>query len=372
MNYRPKYLIDTTLRDGEQAPGVAFSRSEKIHLATLLAEIGLPEIEIGIPAMGDVEIETMKAIVALQLPCKLSAWCRASLPDVLAAERTGVDTIHISVPVSDIQLAVLEKNQAWVYDTLEDLIKRAKDHFKYVSIGAQDASRAALPTLLELGEFSAAQGANRLRLADTVGIWNPMQVMDVGLALNNRLPNLELGFHGHNDLGMAVANTVAALASGYDCADVTVNGLGERAGNAALEQVVMAMRVSSGYELDIRTSYFKCLCKSVADISGYPIGRKQPIVGESTFFHESGIHVKALLKDRTTYEPFDPREVGFPEKLNILLGKHSGAAAVNYVFAEHGIEINDSDIHGILEKLRTSDAGVYSKTTLKAFLKEIG
>jgi homocitrate synthase NifV len=371
MNYRPKYLIDTTLRDGEQAPGVAFSRSEKIQLAILLAEIGIPEIEIGIPAMGDAEIETMKAIADIHLPCKLSAWCRASASDIRAAALSGVDTIHISVPISDVQLDVMKKDRAWVYSTLEQLMMLAKDHFNYVSIGAQDASRAAVQDLIELGEFSAAHGANRLRLADTVGIWNPMQVMDVGVALKNRLPNMELGFHGHNDLGMAVANTVAALGAGYDCADVTVNGLGERAGNAALEQVVMAMRVSLGYELDIQTPYFKYLCKMVSGISGYPIGRKQPIVGENTFCHESGIHVKALLKDRTTYEPFDPRDVGGPEKLNILLGKHSGAAAVKYVFAENGIEINDSDIHGILEKLRTSDAGVYSKTTLKTLLKEM-
>lgn len=371
MNYRPKYLIDTTLRDGEQATGVVFSRSEKIQLAMLLSELGIPEIEIGIPAMGEAEIETMRAIADMHLPCKLSAWCRASAFDILAAVKTGVDTIHISVPISDIQLHVMKRDRAWVYSTLEKLLKLAKDHFNYASIGAQDASRAEVSELIELGEFSAAHGANRLRLADTVGIWNPMQVMDVGMALKNRLPNIELGFHGHNDLGMAVANTVAALSAEYDCADVTVNGLGERAGNAALEQVVMAMRVSLGYELDIRTPYFKYLCKRVASISGYPIGRNHPIVGENTFCHESGIHVKALLKDRSTYEPFDPRDVGGSEKLNILLGKHSGAAAVKYVFAENGIVINDSDVHGILEKLRVLDAGVSSKTALKALLKEM-
>lgn len=347
-----KYLIDTTLRDGEQAPGVAFSCRDKIEIAGLLAGAGLPEIEIGIPAMGKKEVKAMKALVDLNLSCRTAVWCRASDCDIHAAVKTGADIVHLSVPASSIHLKVLNRNRAWVYDTLEKLIKLAKNNFSYVSIGAQDASRADYNELLELGEFVEAAGANRLRLADTVGIWNPMKITETVTGLKSSIPDMELGFHGHNDLGMAVANTAAALNAGCNSADVTVNGLGERAGNAALEQVVMAMKVSFGTEMNISTKSLKQLCERVSGLSGCPIVGNQPIVGERVFCHESGIHVNALLKDRHSYEPFDQKDIGGTDKLNIVLGKHSGAAAVRHILSERGIDVDENKVNCIIKQLR--------------------
>lgn len=371
MKKRIPYLIDTTLRDGEQAPGVAFSCTEKVEMAGLLSGIGMPEIEIGIPAMGQVEIDNMRAIVDLNLDSKTSVWCRASNFDIRAAAETRADIIHLSVPASDIHLKVLNKDKKWVYDTLKDLIKQAKDSFSYVSIGAQDASRAEEKELLELGEFIASEGAHRMRLADTVGIWNPMVISKIIAKLKQRIPSIDLGFHGHNDLGMAVANTVAALSSGCDYADVTINGIGERAGNAAMEQVLMAMKVSLGEDLNMKTKSLKFLCLRFAEISGIDVPGNQPVVGSKTFCHESGIHVNALLKDRNSYEPFSQREIGGYEKLNIHLGKHSGAAAIKHILDSNSIIVNDIEIQAIIEKLRSGALEKNSEDNLKDLLKVI-
>lgn len=332
------WLVDTTLRDGEQAAGVAFTRAQAVTIAGKLAEAGVPELEIGTPAMGDSEVSKMQHIVLAKLGCRTTAWCRAKEFDIEAAARAGVDAVHISLPVSDIHLAALQKSREWVLERLMELTQLARQHFAYVSIGAQDASRASWSWLQEFAANVCSSQANRLRLADTVGIWDPLTCHETVQKLRLATPQLELGFHSHNDLGMATANALAAIRAGADSVDVTVNGLGERTGNAALEEVVMALEVTGCGTAGLVTSELSDLCQLVASYSHRPIHCQKPIVGPSAFLHESGIHVHALLRDRRTYEPFSPERVGAPPS-SFVLGKHSGLSAIQHHCEQVGLTI---------------------------------
>lgn len=328
------WLVDSTLRDGEQAPGVSFTAVQAQEIASRLAILGIRELEIGTPAMGAEEQDKMRRIVSALPNIRCTAWCRARVEDLVAAARSGVNAIHLSVPVSPIQLAALERDWGWVFSTLAELIPRAQDMFSFVSIGAQDASRCALTNLLRLAHFAEERRVNRLRLADTVGIWNPMQCHATIATLAEAVPALSLGVHCHDDLGMATANTVAAFYAGASSADVTVNGLGERAGNAALEEVAMALELIAPGASGLDTRGLVALCRLVARSAGRSLPPDKAIVGSNAFRHESGIHVHAILRDCRAYEPFAPELVGHAGR-EFVLGKHSGQSARDYLM-HHG------------------------------------
>jgi len=236
----------------------------------------------------------------------------------------------------------MKKSRAWVLEQIASLADYARPRFRYLSIGAQDASRAAPNFLARCARMARQAGADRFRLADTVGVWNPFQVHAVIMALRTATPGLAFGFHAHNDLGMATANALAAVMAGAECVDVTVNGLGERAGNAPLEEVAMALRLTLGKTSGIDARRFAELSDLVASASGRTLPVDKPITGAGVFRHESGIHVRALLADRRAYEPFSAESVGH-RATEFVLGKHSGRAAVQYVLGGQGAEASQPE-----------------------------
>jgi len=349
---RAIHLVDTTLRDGEQAPGVVFPPLQRIELARQLDACGVPEIESGIPAMGEAEQAALRELNDSGLRARLTAWCRADEEDLKAARSCGFRAVHISLPVSPILLNAMGRDEAWVFQTLEKILPETGRGFELVSVGAQDASRADLSLLVRLAETVQRLGAARLRLADSAGCWNPLAVRRAVGRVCEAAPGLRIGVHMHNDLGMATANSIVAVQSGATDVDVTVNGLGERAGNAPLEQVAMALRTLPEFDHGLRTEGLYSLCCNVARCSGREIPPAQPVTGSEVFRHESGIHVHALLKDRRSYEPFSAATVGRSPELNVTAGKHSGTASLTYLFKQRGVNLKKDEAGELLALVR--------------------
>jgi len=345
------YFIDTTLRDGEQAPGVVFSLPEKIRIAALLDAAGVPELEIGTPAMGETEVQNIRAICDMGFGFKTLSWCRATKQDIRHAKSADTNGVHISFPVSPILMQAMGKNTDWVMQQLRDLIDFATPLFDYVTIGAQDASRADKTFLRDFVGAASAFGASRVRLADTVGTLNPISTYDLVNSIRSIDKKLSLEFHAHNDLGMATANTLAAYMAGANCLSTTVNGLGERAGNAPMEEVAMALKISAGVESTLFTESFSELSAYVARVSNRPLSASKPITGDLVLTHESGIHTSCLLKDRNSYQLIPAASIGREEQ-EFLIGKHSGKSTLLHYLMEVNLPINEISWELLLEKVK--------------------
>jgi len=347
----PIKIDDTTLRDGEQTAGVVFANQEKIRIAKLLDEIGVHQLEVGIPAMGGDERDTIEEIAHLGLNASILAWNRANIADLKTSVDCGVDAVAISLATSDIHIQTkLKKDRAWVLKSMRESVAYAKSEGLYVSANAEDASRTELAFLIEYAQAAKDEGADRLRFCDTIGVMEPFRIYNVVKTLRD-VVGIEVEMHTHNDFGMSVANAIAGLHAGATWVNVTVAGLGERAGNAALEEVVMALKYIEGMEIGMDTTRFREIAEYVMTAAGRKIPIWKSVIGSNMFAHESGIHADGVIKNPKTYEVFSPDEVGLQRQ--IVIGKHSGSKAIELKFHEYGIPLTHEEATALLPLVRS-------------------
>lgn len=333
------FFSDTTLRDGEQMPGAALRTEDKVVIARAIAELGVHSLDVGFPASGASEIKAVQEIVR-----KVRGPIMTGLSRCVSADIDGVAEALSEVPLHKRGIALflgtspihrkykLQKNESQILDMVTRSIDYARRYFEIVAFSAEDTSRTELPFLCEVYREAINSGASTISVTDTLGILTPEQVRDIIRRAQNDVPNIDrvlLAVHFHNDLGLATANSLAAVAEGVHIVQCTVNGIGERAGNASLEEVAMALKLHEkqyGRKIKIDLTKLTSVSRLVAEKTGIPIAPNKPVVGSNIFATEAGIHQDGLLKNIETYLPFRPEDVG-ANGIHLVLGTHSGRAA---------------------------------------------
>jgi 2-isopropylmalate synthase len=354
-------IFDTTLRDGEQAPGFSLKVNEKLQLARQLDALGVDIIEAGFPIASDADAESVRAVAAEVRRPVIAALARCRPEDI---ERAGQSLapaarsrIHTFIATSDLHLArKLSITRKQCLDAAVAAVRQAREYTDNVQFSAEDATRSDLDFLCGVIEAVIEAGATTINLPDTVGYSTPDEIGTFFQTILTRVPNADravFSAHCHDDLGLAVANTLAAVQAGVRQVECTINGIGERAGNASLEEIVMAMRVRADrlpYDTSIATEHIYSSSRLLSSLTGEPVQANKAIVGRNAFAHEAGIHQDGMLKDRRTYEIMRPEDVGVPAT-TLVLGKHSGRHAVQHRVQQLGIEVSRLELDRLYRRM---------------------
>ena len=344
------YILDTTLRDGEQTPGVALTVDDKIQIAQKLDNVGVDKIEVGFPASSKGELISSKQIKSLNLNSTVVGLARSVKNDIDAVLDADLDYIHTFIGTSPLHRDYkLKMSKETTISTAVEAVEYAKDHGLSVEFSAEDATRTERDFLFEIYRDVVDAGADFLDIPDTVGILTPIITRDLitDIKSNFKTP---ISVHFHNDFGLATANTLTAIECGANQAHVTVNGIGERTGNTSLEEIVVALHSAYGIKLNVDTSQLYSLSEFVGRLTGIKMPVNKPIVGDNAFAHESGIHVHGILNNSSTYEPISPELVGHSRK--IVLGKHTGANALKSKLKEYHIDLNDEQFDKVFNQIK--------------------
>jgi len=343
-------VYDTTLRDGEQTPGVCLRTPEKLKIAKKLDELGIHQIEAGFPVVSHEEERSVRAIVKEDLDAQILVLSRTKKSDIDKAIDCDVDGIITFMATSDLHLKhKIKMTREEILNVCMNSIEHAKDHGLFVAFSAEDATRTDLDFLKKIYKKADDIGVDRVHIADTVGAISPY---GMEYLVKQIRPNIkaEIALHCHNDFGMALSNSIAGLLVGANAVSTTVNGIGERAGNCPLEELIMSLKIIYDVDLEFDISKFYELSKLVESLTNMKIPDNKPIVGKNIFRHESGIHVDAVIEEPLTYEPFLPELIG--QRRRIVLGKHSGCRAVRAKLNECGIDVTKDELCKIVEQVK--------------------
>ncbi|MCW4007755.1 MAG: 2-isopropylmalate synthase [Candidatus Bathyarchaeota archaeon] len=345
-------VFDTTLRDGEQTPGVSLTPENKLRIAQRLDELGVDVIEAGFAAVSEGEMEAVKLIADAGLKAEICSAARGTKGDIDAVAKSGADSIHLIIPVSDLHIeAKLRKTREQVLQITRDMVRYAKDCGLIVELSAEDASRADVEFLKKVFATGIEAGADRVVACDTVGVLTPERSYELFAELRRSLTVPVISVHCHNDFGMAVANTIAALRAGANQFHATINGLGERAGNASLEEIVVSLKALYKLNVDIKTELLYSTSQLVSRLTGIYVQPNKAIVGENAFTHESGIHTQGMLAHPSTYEAIAPELVGGTRRL--APGKHAGSAGLKAALAAMGLTPTEEQLKEIQARVKS-------------------
>lgn len=346
-------IFDTTLRDGEQTPGVALTPEQKLNIAKKLDELGVDAIEAGFPIISEGEMTGIKMITSANFRAEICGLARTDKKDIDAAINAGLKYIHTFIATSDIHLKYkLKLSREQALEKAIDAVEYGKSHGLQVEFSAEDATRTDREFLKKVFREVAQAGADRIDIPDTVGYSTPEYMAEItkDAVLASNLP---ISVHCHNDFGLAVANAISGIQAGAKCAHVTINGIGERAGNASLEEFVMALQClqfNTKFETNINTKLLYETSRYVSSVVGVHVQPNKAIVGENAFGHESGIHTHGVLSNPLTYEPISPELVGRTRWFQV--GKHAGAHGISAMLEEYGIQPSKEQTHEILETIK--------------------
>lgn len=357
------YIFDTTLRDGEQSPGVSLNTREKTEIARQLCKLGVDIIEAGFPIASPGDFEAVKAVAESVKGVIVAGLARTSFQDIdrawEALQKAEQPRIHTFIATSDIHLQYkLKMSREQVLEAAVAAVKRAKNYTADVEFSAEDAFRSDLEFLCRIVEAAIAAGATTVNIPDTVGYATPEEFGRFIHDIKNTVPNIDrarISVHCHNDLGLAVANSLSAVASGAGQVECTINGIGERAGNCSLEEVVMALYTRKAFYNKVTGIKYEEIYRTsrlVSNLTGMKVQANKAVVGKNAFAHESGIHQDGVLKERTTYEIMNPALIGLNIN-NIVLGKHSGRHAIKDRLAELGFQLSEDEIDKAFVRFKT-------------------